>query len=82
MENLVRKHIAWLYKAPTVNWQHVATYPIPDALPAMTAPHELEQNPRLGDRIYVAGDYRAVSSINGAFRSGRVAAEAALADSL
>lgn len=82
VESLVRKHIALLYKAPTVNWQHVATYPIPDALPAMTAPHELEQNPRLGDRIYVAGDYRAVSSINGAFRSGRVAAEAALADSL
>lgn len=82
MESLVRSQLSRLYKVPTLKWQHVATYPIPDALPAMNAPHSLDQNPRLGDQIYLAGDYRDVSSINGAFRSGRKAAEAALADSL
>lgn len=82
MEKAVRRQLAMLYKTSTVNWQHVATYPIPDALPAMNPPHELESNPRLGDGIYVAGDYRTVSSINGAYKSGRLAAQAALADSL
>lgn len=82
MEKAVRRQLAMLYKTSTVNWQHVATYPIPDALPAMNPPHELESNPRLGDGIYLAGDYRTVSSINGAFKSGRLAAEAALADSI
>ena len=81
-EAQVRKHLASLYKTSTTTWQHVATYPIPDALPAMNAPHQLWQEPRLGDGIYLAGDYREVSSINGAFHSGRRAAEAALADSL
>ena len=66
----------------TTTWQHVATYPIPDALPAMPAPLALNNSARLGDGIYLAGDYRDVSSINGAFRSGRIAAEAAIADSL
>lgn len=81
-EAAVRKHLASLYKISTTSWQHVATYPIPDALPAMMPPLKLDNSPRLGDGIYLAGDYRNVSSINGAFRTGRIAAEAAIADSL
>lgn len=81
-EAQIRRHLGELYKVPTTAWQHVATYPIPEALPAMTAPHELERNPRYSDGIYLSGDYCDVSSINGAFASGRRAAEAALADSL
>lgn len=80
-ESAVRKHLATLYKVSTTTWQHVGTYPIPDALPAMLPPFNLAKSPRLGDGVYVAGDYRDVSSINGAFRSGRIAAEAAIADS-
>jgi len=78
----VRSHLASLYKVPTGNWTHVATYPIPDALPMMTAPHDVEQSVRLSGGVYIAGDYRQVSSTNGALISGRRAAEALLTDDL
>jgi len=78
----VRAHLASLYKVPTGNWTHVATYPIPDALPMMIAPHDVEQSVRLSDGVYIAGDYRQVSSTNGALVSGRRAAEALLTDDL
>ncbi len=81
-EQKVRSHLAALYKVPTGNWTHVATYPIPDALPMMTPPHDTEQSVRLSDGVYIAGDYRQVSSINGALASGRRAAEALLTDDL
>lgn len=78
----VRSHLASLYKVPTGNWAHVATYPIPDALPMMNAPHDVAQSVRLSSGVYIAGDYRQVSSINGALASGRRAAEALLTDDL
>jgi phytoene dehydrogenase-like protein len=78
----VRSHLASLYKVPTGNWTHVATYPIPDALPMMAAPHDVEQSVRLSGGVYIAGDYRQVSSTNGALISGRRAAEALLTDDL
>jgi hypothetical protein len=78
----VRSHLASLYKVPTGDWTHVATYPIPDALPMMTAPHDIEQPVRLTGGVYIAGDYRQVSSTNGALASGRRAAEALLTDDL
>ena len=78
----VRSHLAALYKVPTGNWTHVATYPIPDALPMMAAPHDIEQSVRLSDGVYIAGDYRQVSSTNGALASGRRSAEALLTDDL
>lgn len=81
-ESLVRSHLSALYKVPTAQWTHVATYPIPDALPMMSAPHDVEQSVRLTDGVYIAGDYRQVSSINGALASGRRAAEALLTDDL
>ena len=81
-ESQVRSHLAALYKVPTSNWSHVATYPIPDALPLMAAPHDVEQSVRLSVGVYIAGDYRQVSSINGALASGRRAAEALLTDDL
>jgi hypothetical protein len=76
----VRSHLASLYQVPSENWTHVATYPIPDALPMMTAPHDVEQSVRLSGGVYIAGDYRQVSSTNGALASGRRAAEALLTD--
>ena len=81
-ESAVRSHLASLYAVPNSGWQHVATYPVPDALPAMLPPHAIAKNPRVGDGIYLAGDYREVSSINGAFVSGRRAATAVLEDAL
>jgi len=79
-EQQVRSHLAALYSVPTSGWNLAATYAIPDALPAMKAPHTVAIDPRVERGIYVAGDYRDVSSINGAFHSGRRAAEALLSD--
>ena len=45
--------------------------------PALTPP---ERPHRLGDGLYLAGDHRTNASIQGAFRSGRLAAQAVLAD--
>jgi len=81
-EKAIRSHLANLYAVSTSNWECVAAYPIANALPAMLPPHVVKQTARIVDGLYVAGDYRAVSSINGAFASGRRAAEALLIDGL
>lgn len=78
----VRSHLAALYGVPTGGWAHVATYPIPDALPMMSAPHDISQDVRLSQSVYICGDYRQVSSIDGALASGRRAAEALMTDDL
>ena len=78
----VRSHLASLYGVPTNGWAHVATYPIPDALPMMRAPHDAAQDVRLSQGVYICGDYRQVSSIDGALASGRRAAEALIIDDL
>lgn len=78
-ERRARKHLAALYGVPTEGWTHVATYPVARALPAMPAPHT-PRPVRVAANLYVAGDHREVSSINGAIASGRRAAQAALAE--
>ena len=81
-EKQVRSHLASLYGVPTGGWTHVATYPIPDALPTMMPPHDIAQDVRLSEGVYLCGDYRQVSSIDGALASGRRAAEALITDDL
>ena len=78
-EPLVRRRLATLYGTSTEGWQHLATYAVPRALPAMAAPHDLRRPVRL-DGLYVCGDHRDTSSIQGALVSGRRAAAAVLAD--
>jgi predicted NAD/FAD-dependent oxidoreductase len=46
----------------------------------MAAPHPLRRRVRLLPGLYVCGDHRDTSSIQGAMVSGRRAAAAALAD--
>ena len=79
-ENAVREHLAWLYGVPTADWELLATYPIPYALPAMPVPFELRRPVRTAGGLYVAGDHRDTSSIQGALVSGRRAAQALLTD--
>lgn len=76
----VRKHLAWLYGVPTTNWELIASYPIPYALPAMPVPFELQRPVGTAAGVYVAGDHRDTSSIQGALVSGRRAAQAVLKD--
>jgi len=79
-EGAVREHLAWLYGVATHDWELLASYPIPYALPAMPVPFELQRPVRTADGVYVAGDHRDTSSIQGALVSGRRAAQALLTD--
>ena len=79
-ENAVREHLAWLYGRPTTGWELIASYPIPYALPAMEVPFALQRPVRTASGVYVAGDHRDTSSIQGALVSGRRAASAVLKD--
>jgi predicted NAD/FAD-dependent oxidoreductase len=77
-ERAAREHLARLYGVGTRGWQHVATYPIRYALPAMLPPLETRQPVALGEWLFVAGDHRDTASIQGAMVSGRRAADAVL----
>jgi hypothetical protein len=79
----VRAVLARLHQTGTSGWELVATYDLPHALPGMPAPHPFRRPVRLtatDGTVYVAGDHRDTSSIQGALVSGRRAAGAVLAD--
>ena len=73
------ERMAVLYGVDVTWWELLATYPVKHALPAMPAPHEFRKPVRM-DGLYVCGDHRDTSSIQGALVSGRRAARAVLAD--
>ena len=77
-ERSVRRHLALLYRTDTRPWQTVGVSRVPDALPAMTPPHDFRKPATLEDGLFVAGDHRDSSSIQGALVSGRRSAEAVL----
>ncbi len=79
-EVAVRDHLGWMYGVPTSKWELIASYPIPYALPAMPVPFDLRRPVRMPSGVYVAGDHRDTSSIQGALVSGRRSAEALLSD--
>ena len=77
-EPAVLQHLADLYGTSTAHWETVGVSRIPDALPAMMPPHDFRQAVSLGEGLFVAGDHRDSSSIQGAMVSGRRTAHAAL----
>lgn len=74
-EKGVRARLAVLYGTSTSRWEHLASYDVPHSLPAMPAPHDFRKPVRYGD-LYVCGDHRDTSSIQGALVSGRRVARA------
>jgi protoporphyrinogen oxidase len=77
--------LAELHGQDASEWEELATYEIPFALPAMPAPHDFRRPVRVrsGDgEVFVTGDHRDSSSIQGALVSGRRAAGAVLASAL
>lgn len=76
----VRKHLAELYETSTDDWEPLATHHDPEAVPVMTAPHDLRRPVRLLCGLYVCGDHRDTSTVQGALLSGRRAATHLLAD--
>ncbi len=74
----VLQHLADLYSTNTARWETVGVSRIAGALPAMAPPHDFRQPVSLGDGLFVAGDHRDSSSIQGAMVSGRRTAQAVL----
>jgi hypothetical protein len=78
LEAGVRERLATLYQASTGDWEHLATYTVEGALPAMPAPWPLIRGCRVVQGRYVCGDHRATGSVQGALASGTRAAREVL----
>ncbi len=67
----VKKHCAKMFGVVTSHWDLIKKYEINDALPQMISPFTLVDSNKISENLYVCGDHRATSSINGALLSGR-----------
>jgi phytoene dehydrogenase-like protein len=74
-ESDVRRNLAIVWGMPTHDWQLIAKYEIPAALPIHTVGRSLSQSMKINEHHFVAGDHRTVPSQQGALFSGRLAAE-------
>lgn len=77
-EHEMRTHLATILGVSTSDWELVGRYEIGHALPAMVPPFSVRKPVEVSPGLYVAGDHRDTSSIQGAMVSGRRAADAAL----
>ncbi|MFD8966391.1 NAD(P)/FAD-dependent oxidoreductase [Streptomyces sp. NPDC059568] len=80
LDRSVRAHLTKLYGTPTDDWELLAVHHDPEAVPAMPPPHDLRRPVRLLSGLYVCGDHRDTSTVQGALFSGRRAAHAILRD--
>ncbi len=74
-ESDVRRHLATMWGTSTHDWQFIAKYEIPAALPIHNVGRALSQSMKINDHHFVAGDHRTVPSQQGALFSGRLAAQ-------
>lgn len=78
LQQLVLDEMRSWYGSVVDTWAHLKTYWIKRALPKYNPSRPQRQSPKLPSGLYVCGDYRENSSINGAMVSGRRAAESLL----
>lgn len=73
----VRKQLLDWFGSQASEWIHLKTYKIDYALPAQTPPalDPIAKPSKVREGLFVAGDHSDIASINGAFLSGRRAAE-------
>jgi hypothetical protein len=76
----VRARLAALHRTPTARWDLLATFPIGHACRRCPRRIPLRRRVRVAPGLYVCGDHRDTSSIQGALVSGRRAASAVLTD--
>ena len=74
-ESDVRRHLSIMWGVSTHDWQLIAKYEIPAALPIQSTGRELTQSIKIDEIVYVVGDHRTVPSQQGALFSGRLAAQ-------
>lgn len=71
------RQLSTMHDTDASRWELVGHYPISQALPAMAPPHSFSSPPEYNG-VFLAGDYRTSSSIQGAMVSGRRAADSVL----
>ncbi|MET8243378.1 NAD(P)/FAD-dependent oxidoreductase [Streptomyces sp. NPDC005202] len=80
VDTAVRIHLSRLYGTSTSRWETLAVHQTAEAVPAMRPPHDLLRSVRLLAGLYVCGDHRDTSTVQGALHSARRASAAILAD--
>ncbi|MFI5857135.1 NAD(P)/FAD-dependent oxidoreductase [Streptomyces parvulus] len=80
VDTAVRIHLARLYGTSTTRWETLAVHHTPEAVPAMRPPHDPRRPVRLLAGLYVCGDHRDTSTVQGALHSGHRASSAILTD--
>ncbi len=80
LEPAVRARLAELYGTGTAGWEFLSVRHVPDAVPAMAPPHNFRRPVRVLAGLYVCGDHRDTSTVQGALVSGRRAAQSVLRD--
>ena len=80
IDTAVRMHLSRLYGTSTTRWETLAVHHTPEAVPAMRPPHDLRRPVRLLAGLYVCGDHRDTSTVQGALHSSHRAATAILTD--
>ncbi|MFI7497352.1 NAD(P)/FAD-dependent oxidoreductase [Streptomyces sp. NPDC049687] len=80
VDTAVRMHLSRLYGTSTARWETLAVHHTAEAVPAMRPPHDLRRSVRLLAGLYVCGDHRDTSTVQGALHSAHRAAAAIVAD--
>ncbi|MEV6840195.1 NAD(P)/FAD-dependent oxidoreductase [Streptomyces sp. NPDC051133] len=80
VDTAVRIHLSRLYGTSTRRWETLAVHHTREAVPAMRPPHDLRRPVRLLAGLYVCGDHRDTSTVQGALHSAHRAAAAIVAD--
>ena len=82
LEKSVRDQLLDWFGKTTENWRLIRCYDLPQALPQQRPPalQFPEKTVKVSERLFICGDHREHSSLQGAMRSGRRAATALLSD--
>jgi phytoene dehydrogenase-like protein len=80
LDRAVRAQLAGVYGTETGGWELLAVHHDPEAVPAMPPPHDVRRPVRVMCGLYVCGDHRDTSTVQGALFSGRRAAHHVMRD--
>lgn len=75
-----RAQLGRMYRTSTRRWELLAVHHDAEAVPGMGVPHDVRRPVRVLSGLYVCGDHRGVSGLQGELHSARRAARAVLAD--
>ncbi|MEU6488455.1 NAD(P)/FAD-dependent oxidoreductase [Streptomyces sp. NPDC046887] len=80
LDERVRRQLAGMYGVSTADWRLLGVHHDAEAVPETAAPHDPDRPVRLLSGLYVCGDHRGAAGVQGAYASGRRAADAVLRD--